>query len=639
MIEQSRLHRDCMKTRGIYPLFTIFALTLMFLASVCLAQSANIEVFRDSVIGEVSPYLFGSGDEMSENFSQEGVDSLVSFIGIPLLRMGGISAEYLDWEANDYNGLWHIDVDTLMIIDTLDFSIDSLLQFCERVGVEPILTVNFQINNPANAARMVEYCNGDIGTPMGAVRAARGHPEPYNVVRWCIGNEPDISSAVLSTPWGDWTFYRHFGIPFEDWSLTDSSFVSVADYSALVGVYIDSMRAHSPIPLKIGGLSLAGDLSWISTVIGENNDKIDWLDIHYYPCWGDTADTNYYRAWLATPDTGFFSLPFEDWYRQVCDSVEAYSGGYDIPVHIFEFNSGIIMYYDALWWNYLNGLFIADILGHFMNVGVPMSSVYCIYDIDPPMADWWSGAIIRGDTLSMRAACWVLKLYLDFFGDTFINTTSDVFGLNVYGSVRNDDTLALVVINKNLDSAYTATINLHGFVSNDTMEIWDITNDTVLAAPWNGTKGIIYRGKYSGDSTTFTYTFPKASVTALLIASKSMGIEENTSCKVENIRLEAYPNPFNSSCAITVSYSAGVAGNSVSTEGKQRNEMTLKVYDLRGNVVWEWSPDRDNRHREMSPISRTFIWQPDKTSASGIYLIRATTQDGQTITKRIVYLK
>ncbi|MCD6594165.1 T9SS type A sorting domain-containing protein, partial [bacterium] len=195
------------------------------------------------------------------------------------------------------------------------------------------------------------------------------------------------------------------------------------------------------------------------------------------------------------------------------------------------------------------------------------------------------------------------------------------------------------VINKNLDSAYTATINLHGFVSNDTMEIWDITNDTILAAPWNGTKGIIYRGKYSGDSTTFTYTFPKASVTALLIASKSMGIEENTSCKVENIRLEAYPNPVNSSCAITVSYSAGVAGNSVSTEGKQRNEMTLKVYDLRGNVVWEWSPDRDNRHREMSPISRTFIWQPDKTSASGIYLIRATMHDGQTITKRIVYLK
>jgi len=103
--------------------------------------------------------------------------------------------------------------------------------------------------------------------------------------------------------------------------------------------------------------------------------------------------------------------------------------------------------------------------------------------------------------------------------------------------------------------------------------------------------------------------------------------------------LSAYPNPFNSSCAITVSYSAGVAGNSVSTEGKQRNEMTLKVYDLRGNVVWERSPDRDNRHREMSPTSRPYIYTPDQSIASGIYFVRAWTEDGGTITKRIIYLK
>ncbi|MCD6594956.1 hypothetical protein J7L68_04690, partial [bacterium] len=107
----------------------------------------------------------------------------------------------------------------------------------------------------------------------------------------------------------------------------------------------------------------------------------------------------------------------------------------------------------------------------------------------------------------------------------------------------------------------------------------------------------------------------------------------------EQLAINVFPNPFNSSCAITVSYSAGVAGNSVSTEGKQRNEMTLKVYDLRGNAVWERSPDRDNRHREMSPTSRTFIWQPDKTIASGLYLVRATMGDGRTAMKKVVLVR
>ncbi|MCD6501570.1 T9SS type A sorting domain-containing protein, partial [bacterium] len=143
---------------------------------------------------------------------------------------------------------------------------------------------------------------------------------------------------------------------------------------------------------------------------------------------------------------------------------------------------------------------------------------------------------------------------------------------------------------------------------NDTMEIWDITNDTTLAAPWNGTKGIIYRGEHSGDSSTFTYTFPKASVTALLIASKSMGIEENTSWKVENIRLEAYPNPFNSSCMITAPKGA-----------------EIEICDMNGKYIEAF--DKTPR-----------VWTPDKSIASGIYFVRATVGN-HSVTKKLVLIK
>ena len=597
----------------------------LFLLLIITHPPAFIEVFQDSVIGTVSPFLFSSGDEMNEDLSQEDVDSLVSFIGVPLLRMGGIAAEYLDWEGNDYNGLWYIDfVDTFVFVDTLIFNIDSLLQFCERTVTEPILTVNFQINDPNKAARMVEYCNGDTNTPMGDIRASRGHPEPYNVTYWCIGNEPDISGASMTfPPWGIFTFYRHFGISFDEWSWRDSSFVTPGNFSALVDVYIDSMSAHSPIPLKIGGLSLAGELSWIKTVIGENNDKIDWMDIHYYPCWGDTADSNYYRAWLAAPDTGFFSLPVEDWYNQVCDSVKKYNGGYNIPVHIFEFNSGIIMYYDSLWWNYLNGLYIADVLGHFMNAGVSMSAVYCIYDRDPPAEGWWAASIIRGDTLSMRASAWVLKLYLDFFGDTLIKTTSDVFGFNVYGSIKNGGTLAIVVINKDLDSTYTATINLHGFVSNDTMEVWHITHDTTLAAPWNGTRGIVYQGEYAGDSVSFTYTFLKASVSVLLIKPKEQGVVEDKEIKVYptsgKAKLEMYPNPFSKLTEIRYQ----------TTDDR----LQIKIYNISGGLVRQWD-------YKTIRLSDCVVWdgRDDKGEVlpSGVYFCKLRCEENTQIRKILI---
>ena len=70
-----------------------------------------------------------------------------------------------------------------------DIGTDEFMTMCKLLGVAPYITVNAGTGDEWSAAELVEYCNGDAATPMGRQRAANGHPEPYHVKFWGIGNE------------------------------------------------------------------------------------------------------------------------------------------------------------------------------------------------------------------------------------------------------------------------------------------------------------------------------------------------------------------------------------------------------------------------------------------------------------------
>jgi alpha-N-arabinofuranosidase len=69
-----------------------------------------------------------------------------------------------------------------------DVGIDEFCQLCESLGAEPLICVSFA-DGPQSAADMVRYCNGDAQSEWGAKRASNGHPAPYHVRYWQIGNE------------------------------------------------------------------------------------------------------------------------------------------------------------------------------------------------------------------------------------------------------------------------------------------------------------------------------------------------------------------------------------------------------------------------------------------------------------------
>lgn len=111
---------------------------------------------------------------------------------------GGIFAEKTDWKdglkpIEERHPILHDGKDILFCChenyDSHELNIDDYAAICDYVGAEMEITVRLSFCDLQDAADLVEYCNGDVSTPYGAIRAQRGHPEPYNVRTWYVGNE------------------------------------------------------------------------------------------------------------------------------------------------------------------------------------------------------------------------------------------------------------------------------------------------------------------------------------------------------------------------------------------------------------------------------------------------------------------
>ena len=110
-----------------------------------------------------------------------------------------------------------------------------------------------------------------------------------------------------------------------------------------------------------------------------------------------------------------------------------------------------------------------------------------------------------------------------------------------------------------------------------------------------------------------------------------------TITKPQVFAIDAFPNPFNSSVRISLGYGSESAKPlSASPPGAYR----VEIFDINGRMVYAPSPSVTLPPGEGGSKSRmrAFIWTPDESLNSGIYLVRATAGENSVI-KRIVYLR
>ena len=193
------------------------------------------------------------------------VIQLLREIGCRLLRWpGGNFAGDYRWQ----DGLLPVDrrsplasvlpMETLAHSDGYDcheIGTDEFMALCRAVGAEASLTINPACEGPELAAAWVEYCNGSADTVWGAVRAERGHVEPYAVKYWSLGNE--------------------FGHGHMEGPNTPAA------YAGHVRPHAEAMRAADPSI----ELVCSGDWSkdeWFTDGLGGLADTVDHVSHHHY---------------------------------------------------------------------------------------------------------------------------------------------------------------------------------------------------------------------------------------------------------------------------------------------------------------------------------------------------------------------
>jgi alpha-N-arabinofuranosidase len=166
-----------------------------------------------------------------------------------------------------------------------DVGFDEWMTLCKLVGAEPYVTVNAGFGEAHSAADLVEYSNGSTATPMGAWRTRNGHPQPYHVKYWNVGNEPYGFWQIGHT---DLKFFvvKH-NLFAEAMRRVDPSIVIIAS-GAMPDEMTVTSNAHK-ITGKIQGV-FGGSGDWTGGLLADSSNYFSGISEHWYDVAGERFD-------------------------------------------------------------------------------------------------------------------------------------------------------------------------------------------------------------------------------------------------------------------------------------------------------------------------------------------------------------
>ncbi len=321
-----------------------------------------------------------------------------------------------DQRANWVNKSWDNE------FEPSEFGTHEYIQLCRNLGAEPTITLNLEGDGATvkEAVEWVEYVNGPASSPQGARRASHGHPEPYAVKYWEIGNEI----------WGSWV----------------RGHSDAETYARNYNRYVEAIRKVDPNArfIAVGD----NDMAWNRKVLEIAGRNIDLLSVHHY--WAFPGEL---RA--DADDALTRPAAYESFYGEFEKEIARLVPGRKIKLAINEWNTQMPLPAAHSLEAGLAGARLLNVLersSHLIEMGTVSDAV-----------NGWPGGLIQASRhgLFVTPVYQVHALYVDRTGAELLATETRSETLDAVAS-RTKDKIFVKIVNTDRVRDHRVTIELKG---------------------------------------------------------------------------------------------------------------------------------------------------------------------------------
>src|SRR4051812_38675526 len=328
----------------------------------------------------------------------------------------------------------------------------------KAVSGDMVVEVQLRGGTPEQAAKSVRYANAE---------------KKYGARFWEVGNEPDL-------------YQRRAGEPN----------FAPAWYNERFLAYAQAMKAEDP-SIKLFGPVLSNKLDeWMRPFISECGDIADGLSWHFY---GGNSKQSEAALLASTANFDQQVAKVRGWWKDPATNPKGHTR--QVPLLISEYGAS----YDSNSPKNLTtpaaSVWTADMLGHLVTQQIDLAAYFALWGIS--FHGVWDN---RGKIRPVHATF----LLFSQFGDRALKAESNQPLLPAYAALRPDGALSLMIVNKDPDPTYRATIDLQGFSAVAPVRVWRHDKQTPGTA-----------SDYAGSLAPLDISISPYSTTMLVIPARS----------------------------------------------------------------------------------------------------------------------
>lgn len=413
------------------------------------------------------------------------------------------------------------------------YGIDEFMKSCAAVRSQAVYTLSYYIGDERDAADLVEYLNAPCdgsnpngGTDWAGRRRDNGHPEPYNVIYFEVGNE--------------------------EWH-GDHRLIRKTDPEAYARRYLKYYSAMKAVEPRIQVGVIMHEPAWNTKVLDIVRGKVDFGTLHPYPqprLKEQERELERMKAEDLFEITLAREILVDEYYiKRVCELMKEKCGK-PVPLAITEYNAGFTQEKPV---PYRHSLGAALVNAEFLRILMKPENSILMANFWQFCNSYWGMVYSPVDFMTpdpevleyvKRPSFYVYQLYASRFGEELLSarvrcptftiegqppsfdlgegvpelpaqTPLDILTVNA-SRKKADGAVCLMVVNKSMEEAIPCSITLEGFSAGPDAVIRVLNGPEIAGTNEDGKRDVgITESSVPCADNRFAFSFPAHSVTSI----------------------------------------------------------------------------------------------------------------------------